>query len=308
MKISTSYLFDRATERMSTIQDRLSTTQARMAEAKQILSPSDSPDQAAAIQRLQGEIDKQENHIGTLKLAMSRFQAEETALASANDILIRFKELGVQAANGTAGSQDRKAISAEMRALRDQLLNLGNSRDDNGNYLFSGTRVRTPAFTQQPDGSVAYQGDQTQTQIPAGVERTVQYTRAGTDVFTRVVRKNEDGSYSSTSFFDALDRMIDAVEESRSAEIQSGIGDLTQMHDNITLTQAKTGSDQTVVRSQLDMLDEFALRLKSTLSGIQDLDYAQAVTQMNKEMMALEAAMSSFSKISSLTLFDYIRS
>ena len=32
MKISTSFLFDRATERMSTIQNKLATTQAQMAE------------------------------------------------------------------------------------------------------------------------------------------------------------------------------------------------------------------------------------------------------------------------------------
>jgi len=47
VKISTSYLFDRATERMSTIQNQLATTQAQMAASKQILSPSDSPDKAA---------------------------------------------------------------------------------------------------------------------------------------------------------------------------------------------------------------------------------------------------------------------
>ena len=52
MKISTSFLFDRATERMSTIQNKLATTQAQLAVGKQILSPSDAPDQAAAIQRL----------------------------------------------------------------------------------------------------------------------------------------------------------------------------------------------------------------------------------------------------------------
>jgi flagellar hook-associated protein 3 FlgL len=47
--------------------------------------------------------------------------------------------------------------------------------------------------------------------------------------------------------------------------------------------------------------------MKSTLSEIEDLDYAEAVTRMNKEMMALEAAMGSFAKISGLSLFDYIR-
>jgi flagellar hook-associated protein 3 FlgL len=48
MKISTSFLFDRATERMSNIQNRLATTQAQMAESKQILSRSSAPRQPHA--------------------------------------------------------------------------------------------------------------------------------------------------------------------------------------------------------------------------------------------------------------------
>jgi len=303
MKISTAFLFDRATERMSTIQNRLATTQAQMAVSKQILAPSDSPDQAAAIQRLKGEVERQESHVRTLQVAMRRYTAEEPALKASNDILIRLRELGIQAANDTLGLDDRKAIAVEMRALRDQLLSLGNTRDDSGNYLFSGTRVNTPAFRQNVQGAVEYMGDQTQTRVPAGVERTVQFTRSGTDVFQRVVRA--DGS--SVGFFDALDQMIGAVQNSQTNGVQQGIYDVTQMHNSLSLSLAQTGSDQQVVQSQLDVLEETALRLKSTLSEIEDLDYAEAVTRMNKEVMALEAAMGSFSKISGLTLFDYIR-
>mgnify|MGYP006933455439 CR=1 FL=1 len=40
MSISTSLLFDRATERMSALQNRLSTTQAQLTESKQVLNPS----------------------------------------------------------------------------------------------------------------------------------------------------------------------------------------------------------------------------------------------------------------------------
>ena len=304
MKISTSFLFDRATERMSTIQNKLATTQAQMAVGKQILAPSAAPDQAAAIQRLKGEVQRQESHIRTLDVAMRRYTAEETALSSSNDILIRIKELGIQAANDTLAPDDRKAIGVEMKALRDQLLSLGNTRDDSGNYLFSGTRVNTPAFAEDANGDVVYQGDQTQTRIPAGVERTVQFTRAGTDVFSRVVR--DDGQ--AVGFFDALDQMIDGVNTSRTGHIQQGIADITQMHNSLTLSQAQNGSDQVVVQSQLDVLDENTLRIKSTLSEIEDLDYAEAVARMNKEMMGMEAAMGSFAKISGLSLFDYIRS
>ena len=303
MKISTSFLFDRATERMSTIQNKLATTQAQMAVGKQILAPSAAPDQAAAIQRLKGEVERQESHMRTLEVAMRRYTAEETALSSSNDILIRMKELGIQAANDTLAPDDRKAIGVEMKALRDQLLSLGNTRDDSGNYLFSGTRVNTPAFAEDANGDVVYQGDQTQTRIPAGVERTVQFTRAGTDVFSRVVR--EDGP--PVGFFDALDEMIEGVNNNQTENIRRGIGDIFQMHNSLTLSQAQNGSDQAVLRSQLDVLDESMLRFQSTLSDIEDLDYAEAVTRMNKEMMGLEAAMGSFSKISSLSLFDFIR-
>ena len=251
MKISTSFLFDRATERMSTIQNKLATTQAQMAVSKQILSPSAAPDQAAAIQRLKGEVQRQESNIRTMDVAMRRYTAEETALSASNDILIRLKELGIQAANDTLAPDDRKAIGVEMKALRDQLLSLGNTRDDSGNYLFSGTRVNTPAFAEDATGKVLYQGDQTQTRIPAGVERTVQFTRAGTDVFSRVVRENGQ----SVGFFDALDQMIAGTNNSQTGSVQQGIADITQMHNSLTLSQAQNGSDQTVVQSQLDVLD-----------------------------------------------------
>jgi len=307
MKISTSFLFDRATERMSNIQNRLATTQAQMAESKQILSPSDAPDQAAAIQRLKGEVQRQDSHMRTLDVALRRYTAEETALTASNDIITRMKELGIQAANDTLSPDDRKGVAVELKALRNQLLSLGNTRDDSGNYLFSGTRVKTPAFAEEPSGKVVYQGDQTQTRIPAGVERTVQFTRAGTDVFSRVVRENPDNTTTSVGFFDALDQMIQGVEGSQSDTVNQGISDLNQIHSNLSLSQVQNGSDQSVVQSQLDVLDETTLRFKSTLSEIEDLDYAAAVTRMNKEMMALEAAMGSFSKISGLSLFDYIR-
>jgi len=303
MKISTSFLFDRATDRMSTAQNKLATTQAQLAVGKQILAPSAAPDQAAAIQRLKGEVQRQDSHMRTLDVAMRRFSAEETALSASNDLLIRLKELGIQAANDTLAPDDRKAIGVEMKALRDQLLSLGNSRDDSGNYLFSGTRVNTPAFAENSTGQVQYLGDQTQTRIPAGVDRSVQFTRAGTDVFNRVVR----GDGQAVGFFDALDQMIAATNNNQTSGIQRGIADLTQMHNTLTLTQAQNGSDQQVLIAQKDVLEETQLRLKSTLSEIEDLDYAEAVSRMNKEMMGLEAAMGSFAKISGLSLFDYIR-
>ena len=309
MKISTSLQFDRAMSRIGTLQDRLVTSQARIAASTRILSPSDAPEEAAAIQRLRGAVERQDSQIGTLQIALNHYAAEEGALGSASDLLIRFKELAIQAANHSQWGYDRKAIAVEMSALRDQLVSLGNTRDDSGNYLFSGTRVGTPAFATGEDGAVVYQGDQTHTRIPAGVERSVQYIRSGTDVFIPVERGAQAGEEGAVrvGFFDALDDLITAVSTDSNEGMQRGIGELDQMHAGIAMALVQTGADQSVVQTQVEMLDETAMRLKSTLSDIEDLDYSEALIRMNKEMLALEAAMGSFAKISGLSLFDYLR-
>ena len=51
MKISTSALFDRATKQMGGVQTSLAKSQTQLASGKQIVSPSDAPNQAATIHR-----------------------------------------------------------------------------------------------------------------------------------------------------------------------------------------------------------------------------------------------------------------
>ena len=279
MKISTSFLFDRATERMSTLQNHLATTQSQLSVSKQILSPSDAPEQAAAITRLQGQIDRQDSHSKLLKTSLNRYKAEETALRSANDLLIRLKELGVQAANDVLGPSERKAVGVEMQALRDQLVSLGNTQDDSGNYLFSGTRVRTAAFGKDSQGHIIYQGDQTPTQIPAGVERTVQYSRSGTDVFSRVVRSDK----SSVGFFDALDQMINAVNS-------SNIPHLTVIAFMIgAVFSISTVAWSVKSTPELPLTEEEIAHIKSQKTGIQATlaEIADAIRDMPSTMRQL---------------------
>ena len=52
-------------------------------------------------------------------------------------------------------------------------------------------------------------------------------------------------------------------------------------------------------------VDKSALR--TALSKVEDLDMAAAITQMQKQMVSLEAAQASFAKVSQLNLFNYIK-
>jgi flagellar hook-associated protein 3 FlgL len=305
MKISTNLFFDRATQQLSTAQNRVATTQAQMATGKQLARPSDSPDQAIAIDRLRSALQRQESIGENLQTVQRRFQAEETALSSATDVFTRIKELSIQGANDTMGPSGRAVIAVELQTLREQLITLANSRDDQGQFLFSGARSDTAAYSTVA-GSNAYGGDQTPTQMTSGEENLQTFNRAGTDVFNRVVRETDDGPVG-VGFFQAVDDLITAVKSGTQADMQRSIAEMDHMHQGMALATADVGARMNKVDTQVALIDETVLRLKTTLSDVEDLDYTEAVTRMNKQMLSLEAAMSSFSKVSQLNLFDYIR-
>jgi flagellar hook-associated protein 3 FlgL len=307
MKISTNQLFDRATMQMGGVQGSLARSQSQLAAGKQIVKPSDAPDQAASIQRLKSLMARQDSYANTLESVQTRLQDEESALQSVGTLMTRVKELSLQAANDTMSPTDRSAVAIELRGLREQILSMANTQDSSGNYLFAGSRVGQPAFAAQGAGSPVYQGDQTRMRVAVGDQRSVQINRPGSEAFVRVVRTEADGTKVGAGFFEVLDQLASAVMSSDTLNMQRGIGEVGALQNGLSLALAQVGTDMNVVSAQTQVLDETRLSLKTTLSTVEDLDYAEAITQMNKQMLSLEAAQASFGKMSKLNLFDFIR-
>ena len=306
MQISTAFIFDRATTQMSNAMNALSKSQAQIATGKQILNPSDAPDQAAMMARIKATLARQDNYSKALDTVQARLDLESTTLSSASDVLVRIKELAVQANNGTQGTVGRTAIATEMQGLREQLLSLANSRDTTGNYIFAGSKVSTPAFQADTTGAVSYQGDQTRMNIAVGDQRQLPLNRAGTNAFVRVVRTDTAGVSSGTGFFQSVDDLITAVRGGDKTNMQRGLTEVDALHTGVVLAQADSGTSMKVVEQQGIILDDTKITLRTALSKVEDLDMATAITQMQKQMVSLEAAQASFAKISQLSLFKYI--
>lgn len=116
MRVSTTVQFDRASTIMNKLQNDLGTSQAKVSVQKQILNPSDKPDQTATILRLNSVIDRQTTYGRTIEMLQARLDNESATLTSASEVLVRIKELAVQANNGTQGLTSRKIIATEIKA------------------------------------------------------------------------------------------------------------------------------------------------------------------------------------------------
>ena len=306
MKVSTSLFFDRSVNQMVSGQSQLAKTQTRLSSGKEVVNPSDAPDKATAIQRLKSVLKKQDSFSSNIEGAKNRLIAEETALKGVNDVLTRIKELSIQAANGTLGPRDKELVAIEVEGLTQDLLSLANTQDVNDNYVFSGSRVQVQPFQKNSFGDVTYFGDETRNEVQVSEQRYIRFNRTGTDVFGRVLRETDSGDTLGKGFFEALSDLASGIRESNTSAINQGIDDLDQASFNIAVATAQVGSEMASVETQREVNEETVLQLRTILSNIEDLDYSEAVTQMQKDMLALQATQSSFSQISNLTLFNYI--
>lgn len=88
--------------------------------------------------------------------------------------------------------------------------------------------------------------------------------------------------------------------------LNSGMENLDQALTHIDEVRASVGSRLNVVESEADINESLKVEAESALSIVKDLDYAEAITELNKRTLALQAAQQSFVQVQNLSLFEFI--
>ena len=89
-------------------------------------------------------------------------------------------------------------------------------------------------------------------------------------------------------------------------EASRGLMNLDNAIEHILSVQSDVGSRMRRAEMQTETNDAFNLQLKETLSTLQDLDYAEAISRLNIQMLALQAAQQTFAKTQNMSLFNYL--
>lgn len=166
MRMSTSLMNHNNTNSILRKQTELFYTSQQMGSGKRILTPSDDPVASTLAFNAKNKLANIEQYTKNINYAEKSLRTSESTLDTVHDRLQRVRQLMIQANNDTIGDDGRKTIGLEIREITGQLEKLINTKDEQGNYIFSGSKVDTPPFQRQPDGSYEYQGD--------GKERSVQ--------------------------------------------------------------------------------------------------------------------------------------
>ena len=142
-----------------------------------------------------------------------------------------------------------------------------------------------------------------------GVQTSVSGTPANGDSFSITPSANQDIFTTVQNFARGLETAIStpASQAHFNNTMNRTLTDLDRSLDNVIDIRTRVGSRLNAIDSQKDFNDSFKLQLQETLSNLQDLDYAEAVSRLNLQITGLQAAQQSFIKIQGLSLFNFLR-
>ncbi|MGB0281753.1 MAG: flagellar hook-associated protein FlgL [Neptuniibacter sp.] len=187
MRISTQQVFISNVDNISKTNSDLFRTQQQLSTGKNVLQPSDDPLASAQIQKFKKEVARTEQFAGNIDVAQRRLSLEEETIEQVNNLSIRLRELAIQGKNGTLTSTDRGAIASEVDEIVKSLDSLMNTKDVQGEFLFSGNKGFTKPYTVDgATGRYTFNGDDGQRFLQVGPENKVASTDSGFDIFEKI--------------------------------------------------------------------------------------------------------------------------
>ncbi|MFJ2689760.1 flagellar hook-associated protein 3 [Pseudomonas sp. NPDC087336] len=187
MRISTAQYYEVTAANYQRNYNNTVATSQEASSLTRINTAADDPIGAGRLLQLGQQSAALTQYTTNINTTKSTLTEQETTLSSIGTALQRAKELALAASNGIKTDVDRQAYASELSQIQQQVLGLMNSKDSNGNYLFSGSKTDTAPYSQNSDGTFTYNGDQTSINLGIGDGMTVATNTTGWDAFQQTI-------------------------------------------------------------------------------------------------------------------------
>lgn len=224
MRLSTNIIYQQNMDAVLDGQNRFQATGLQLSTGSKVSKPSDDPlaaSQAVLVRQAQSE-NSQFSVARTF--ANQSMSQEESILSSVTSTIQDAQTLIVQAGDGSLSDDDRSSLATKLESLKSQLVNMANSTDGNGRYIFAGYKSDTAPYTQDPTtGAVTYSGGDTAITQQVDASRTMTINHTGNQIFNSLNNvlsvRSELGTQMSE--LDSLDTLGDNRDVTNSTKLSN---------------------------------------------------------------------------------------
>ena len=228
----------------------LGTAMERLSSGKRINSAKDDAAGLAIATRMDAKVRGLNQAIRNANDGISLAQTAEGAMGEVSNILVRMRELSVQAANGTTATSDRAAIQTEVTALIGQIGDIASRTDFNGTNLFNAA------------GTINIQ-----TGVDTGQTVAIAF-----------------------SALNAAGLGVDTVDLSTVAGASSAMALVSTAIDTIATQRATLGAAQNRLDATVNNLTSTVTNLSESKSRIEDADFSVESTKLASAQILSQAS------------------
>lgn len=308
MRVSTIMMYQQNMRGITDSQSAWLKYGEQMSTGKRVNRASDDP-VAASQAVVLSQAQAQNSQYATARtFATQRVSIEESTLSQVTTAIQSAQEKIVYAGNGTLSDDDRSSLATDLQGIRDQLLNLANSTDGNGRYIFAGYKTDTPPF----DDTGKYVGGTLNVEQQVDSSRTMVIGHTGDLIFDNATSNAKPDA--DTNIFTALDSAIAALktpvegdetaQDTARAAIDKTNRSLSNSLNNVLTVRAELGTQLNEL-DKLDSLgDDRALAQTQQMSNLVDVDWNSTISNYTMQQTALQAAYKAFTDMQGMSLFQ----
>ncbi|TGB80883.1 MULTISPECIES: flagellar hook-associated protein FlgL [unclassified Escherichia] len=307
MRLSTSFLYQRQLDSMSKAMSNYNDISERLASGQSLLKPSDDPNKASQALSYQNQLSRIDEFGTARTYAQDALGQEDTKLTSISGILT--DDLAgkiVQAGSETYSKADREALATELAGIRSRLIDLGNSKNSDGQYMFAGYKTGSAPF--KDDGT--YVGGTTAMTQNVSDSAKMDVSTTGNELFPTDAATGNNLMQSLQKTIDALNNLpenpTDAERKTFEATLAQTNTDVHKAIDNIGKIQAGVGSSLQQLETLGSSADTQAITIESRLEESTGADMGSMSDMITKSKMAefaLNSSMSVFQTMQQLSIF-----
>ena len=193
MRISTSMQYNSHLNYLQTANTKVDQASTQYNTGLKFQTAGEDPGGMAAKIKYQADITAYERYGDNAKVVSDALDQEETALGQIWDVMSSIQTRLIQAINGTLDDGSRQALAEDIKQSRDQLYSLMNTKNAEGEYIFSGAQSDVPTYTVTSDGRYICNADGSTKNVNVSPTITVQTTDSGLNIFENVMQAYDFG-------------------------------------------------------------------------------------------------------------------
>ncbi|HOJ78128.1 MAG TPA: flagellar hook-associated protein FlgL [Bacillota bacterium] len=289
MRVTEKMISNGLSRNINKTMSRIDKKYSELSSGKRIQRPSDDPVALVTSLRLYDSIKEADRYKENAQNAISWLEASDAALGELTSVLHRFEEVAVAASNGTLTRESREGLAAEIRELKNHILQIANTQHER-RYLFSGQQTIRPAYDQ----NFKYQGDSRRFNIEVGADTYLEVSVTGDEVFG--------------DFFEKLDQFATHVDAGDIVQVSNvDIKEIQSKLDQVLDIRASLGAKVNRLEKNVDRLELLNIQFNQLLSKNEDVDIAGAAMELKMQESVYQAALATGARILQITLVNYLR-